>query len=131
MNTPGSVEGIPELAQITFTRQWSPTTPGVEKKIAFLPLKDGRLVIFPHNRWDPPIGIVIECVLYPARSAAVAAPTGGIPPDEEVTGTDIQASASSAPVDLRKQLARELIDKIAKPLAKIIEALDPEAVMEQ
>ena len=83
MQSPGSNPGIPEQAEIEFKEQWNRAKPGTKHKIGFLQLQDGgRLAVFPHREWDPPLEEARLCVLFPVRNAAVAAPVGGIPEDE-------------------------------------------------
>lgn len=93
MQAPGSNPQIPEHATIEFKTQWNRARPGTTHKIGFLQLRDGgRLAVFPHKDWDPPLAHKSKCVLFPVRNAAVAAPVGGVPEGEEATG-DVGSSA--------------------------------------
>jgi hypothetical protein len=85
MDAPGSNPNIPETAVVTFREQWNKQKPGTRQWIAYLPGRgNSRLVVFPHREWRPPLGEPVECVLYPVRNAAVAAPSGGIPEAERI-----------------------------------------------
>lgn len=85
MDAPGSNPNIPETAVVTFREQWNKQKPGTRQWIAYLPGRgNSRLVVFPHREWRPPLGEPVECVLYPVRNAAVAAPSGGIPDAERI-----------------------------------------------
>ena len=101
MDAPGSNPNIPETAVVTFREQWNKQKPGTRQWIAYLPGRgNSRLVVFPHREWRPPLGVPLDCVLYPVRNAAVAAPSGGIPDEERIVqGPRIVAYGDASPDD--------------------------------
>jgi len=142
MQSPGSNPGIPEQADIEFKEQWNRAKPGTKHKIGFLQLGDGgRLAVFPHREWDPPLEEGRLCVLFPVRNAAVAAPVGGIPEGERVEDeqssaprhsrpaypddADIQGDLDLAgiPDDVRRELAARISSKIS-PIYDALNELD-------
>ena len=139
MQSPGSNPGIPEQAEIEFKEQWNRAKPGTKHKIGFLQLRDGgRLAVFPHREWDPPLEEGRLCVLFPVRNAAVAAPVGGIPEEDRVEDeqsppprhprtpypddADVQGDldASGMPEDVRRELAA----RIGASLSRAYDALN-------
>ena len=139
MQSPGSNPGIPEQAEIEFKEQWNRAKPGTKHKIGFLQLRDGgRLAVFPHREWDPPLEEGRLCVLFPVRNAAVAAPVGGIPEEERVedeqsppprhprapypddAGVQGDLDASGVPEDVRRELAA----RIGASLSRAYDALN-------
>jgi len=151
MQSPGSNPGIPEQAEIEFKEQWNRARPGTKHKIGFLQLRDGgRLAVFPHREWDPPLEEGRLCVLFPVRNAAVAAPVGGIPEQERVEDeqspaprqgrtsyaddADLQGDAdlSGVPEDVRRDLAARIGSKMSlvydalNELDDLVQDLSPE-----
>ena len=139
MQSPGSNPGIPEQAEIEFKEQWNRAKPGTKHKIGFLQLRDGgRLAVFPHREWDPPLEEGRLCVLFPVRNAAVAAPVGGIPEEERVEDEQSRAPRQDRPdyqddADIRGDLdlsdvpddvRRNLAARIGRPLSKAYAALN-------
>jgi len=154
MQSPGSNPGIPEQAEIEFKEQWNRAKPGTKHKIGFLQLTDGgRLAVFPHREWDPPLGEGRLCVLFPVRNAAVAAPVGGIPEQEHVEDEHSQAprqsratypddgvhgevDLSGVPEDVRRELAAHIGSKMGSiydalnELEEVVQDLSPEYEVE-
>jgi len=113
MQSPGSNPGIPEQAEIEFKEQWNRAKPGTKHKIGFLQLRDGgRLAVFPHREWDPPVEQARLCVLFPVRNAAVAAPVGGIPEDERGEEEQSPAPRHSRHRDATRSL---VVEEAAEP----------------
>ena len=151
MQSPGSNPGIPEQAEIEFKEQWNRAKPGTKHKIGFLQLRDGgRLAVFPHREWDPPLEEKRLCVLFPVRNAAVAAPVGGVPIEERVKDeqppaprhgratyaddADIQGDLDigGLPEDVKRDLAARIGSKVGlvydalNELDDLVQDLSPE-----
>ncbi len=154
MQSPGSNPDIPEQGEVEFKEQWNRAKPGTKHKIGFLQLKDGgRLAVFPHREWDPPLEDLRLCVLFPVRNAAVAAPIGGIPDEERVgdepfpvhrqgrtafADGDLEQDLdlSEMPADARRMLAARIgsiVGEVYEALNRIdryMQELDPEYAVE-
>ncbi|KKM62540.1 hypothetical protein LCGC14_1520600 [marine sediment metagenome] len=113
---PGSRKGVPETGDIRFQWQYDRNAPGQRHKIAFLDTPSGDLVIFPHRDWDAPVGVTIECIIYPANRSGIAAPKGGIPASQKVSSYTLE----TLPVDIR----RALVDEINTTLNRMTDAFE-------
>ncbi len=116
MEAPGSREGVPEIANILFHWQYDRSSPGQRHKIAFLDTPTGDLVVFPHRDWDAPVGVTVECVIYPTYRAGVAAPKDGIPTNQRVSSYTLE----SLPIGIR----RMLVDEVNTNLNKMTDAFE-------
>jgi len=155
MQSPGSNPGIPEQAEIEFKEQWNRAKPGTKHKIGFLQLRDGgRLAVFPHREWNPPLDEKRLCVLFPVRNAAIAAPVGGIPAEERVEDElppaprhartvyrgDLDPLAdldfADVPDEVRRDLAAHIGSKVSlvydalSELDELVRSLNPEHEVE-
>ena len=118
MDTPGSNPNIPETATLTFREQWNKNNPGSKQIVAYLPGRgNSKLVVFPHREWNPTLEVAIECVLYPVRNAAIAAPIKGIDESERVIqGPQI--------LPLKRKMSKEEVQDIYSSLEAIYNSMD-------
>jgi len=130
MQKPGTNPNIPETATITFKLDWSRRFPGEKVAMTYIETKGGRggMICFPHKDWAPPIGVPIECVLWPGSNVVFASPVGGIPENERTTessnGSHAELSEEDKVIAVTEQINDALTDFVERT-DKLLQELNP------